>query len=130
MIDQIAGVGQSHQPTRQSNLTSDGASSYIDDMNKLTEVTTELDRRLAASAAVEPLETLAAISSLRTVLSEHEREAVHMALAQHSWSEIGGALGVSKQAAFQRFGKQWITEMRATMSPREMRATARRRLSQ
>ena len=99
-------------------------------MNQLTEVTTELDRQLGATAAAEPLETLAAITSLRTVLSGHEQEAVRTALGQHSWSEIGRALGVSKQAAFQRFGKQWITELRDTMSPREMRATARRRLSQ
>ena len=99
-------------------------------MNPLTEVTTELDRQLGVTAAAEPLETLVAITSLRTVLSGHEHEAVRAALGEHSWSEIGRALGVSKQAAFQRFGKQWINELRATLRPREMRATARRRLSQ
>jgi hypothetical protein len=98
-------------------------------MNNLAETTTNLDHQLGAAASAEPLKTLAAISSLRTVIAGHEQEAVRTALAEHSWAEIGRALGVSKQAAFQRFGKQWIKEIKATMSPREMKETVRRRLS-
>jgi hypothetical protein len=45
----------------------------------------------------------------------------------HTWREIGDALGVSKQAAFQRFGKDWIVASRSTL-PGEFKRTVRRAL--
>ncbi|MGA8014621.1 MAG: hypothetical protein WCB85_01740 [Candidatus Dormiibacterota bacterium] len=98
-------------------------------MNDLSDTTTSLDHELGAAAAREPLGALTTISSLRSMLTAHEREAVRAALARHSWSEIGRAMGVSKQAAFQRFGKQWIREIKTTMSPSEIRDAVRRRYS-
>lgn len=98
-------------------------------MSSLHDSTTAMDGQLGAAAAEQPLEALTAISSLRTMLATHELEAVRIALTEHSWSEIGRALGVSKQAAFQRFGKQWIREIRTTMSPSEMNGAIRRRFS-
>ena len=55
----------------------------------------------------DPLGALGAMTMLRRTMHEREREAVFLALDTHSWREVGEALGVSKQAAFQRFGVEW-----------------------
>jgi hypothetical protein len=52
---------------------------------------------------------------LRRVLRDGqpgERGAVRAAIQRHSWSEIGAALGVSKQAAHQRLARAWAAELR------------------
>jgi hypothetical protein len=65
--------------------------------------------------AKDPLAALRAARDLRTLIDAAERDAVHQArqaspaigggiLPGRSWSEIGDCLGVSKQAAQQRFG--------------------------
>jgi predicted hydrocarbon binding protein len=66
-----------------------------------------LDTELCQCIVQEPLAALKAITELRRAIAEREREAVFRALEEHSWREVGEALGVSKQAAFQRFGKEW-----------------------
>ncbi|CAG0937190.1 hypothetical protein TFLX_06103 [Thermoflexales bacterium] len=66
-----------------------------------------LDTELCQCIAQDPLAALTAITELRRAIAEREREAVFRALEEHSWREVGEALGVSKQAAFQRFGKEW-----------------------
>ena len=51
----------------------------------------------------EPEEALAAVVALRHMADQLERKAVKAAIAQGwSWSQVAGALGVSKQAAHKR----------------------------
>ena len=62
-----------------------------------------LDAQLGAAIAADPVRALAAISELRGIAAERERQAVRAALEHHTWAEIGRALGVSRQAAHQRY---------------------------
>lgn len=89
-----------------------------------------LNTELRQSTAEDPLAALSVITELKRVLSEREREAVFLALEQHSWREIGEALGVSKQAAFQRFGKEWVQYMARMKNPSELEKTIRSRLQE
>ncbi len=71
----------------------------------------------------------AAITELKHALSEHEREAVFRALDEgHSWRRIGEALGVSKQAAFQRFGPEWAVMTKASLPKSAWKQTIKQRL--
>lgn len=88
-----------------------------------------LDDELRQRVADDPLDALAAITALRQSVHEREREAVFLALEQHSWREVGEALGVSKQAAFQRFGKEWAVTTRARLPRSAWKQTVRERLS-
>lgn len=54
-------------------------------------------------SANNPEEALAAVVALRYMAEQLERKAVKQAIKQGwSWSQIAGALGVSKQAAHKR----------------------------
>lgn len=54
----------------------------------------------------EPLEGVLECCRLSEAVKKALREQVLLARrAGHSWAEIGGTLGVSKQAAWERFGK-------------------------
>ena len=98
-------------------------------MNVITQATTTLDRQLREVAATDPLGALVAITAARDVIAEREREAVFAALDQHTWREVGEALGVSKQAVFQRFGKEWVESTRTRMSKSDWKQTVKHRLS-
>ncbi len=62
-----------------------------------------LSRQLADAIATNPVGALPVIASLQKETDECLREAVRHAALTSSWREIAGALGVSKQAAHQRF---------------------------
>ena len=113
---------------RQDSLTTHGASRYLDGM-ALDDSSAELDRALQSAIAADPLSALVAITDVRTLVGTREREAVFGALETHTWREVGAALGVSKQAAFQRFGKEWAVSTRARLPKQEWRDTVKRRLS-
>jgi uncharacterized membrane protein YqiK len=72
----------------------------MDDLRTTREL---LSRQLAEAIATDPLGTLPYIAALQRETDQHLREAVRQAALSASWREIAAALGVSKQAAHQRF---------------------------
>ncbi len=91
--------------------------------------TEALEADLRARIAEDPLGALAAITELRQAIKEREREAVLRALETHSWREVGEALGVSKQAAFQRFGREWVRMAHANLPAAALEQTIKDRLN-
>src|SRR3954463_2619873 len=87
-----------------------------------------LEADLRARIAEDPLRALAVITELRHAVQKQEREAVFRALETHSWREVGGALGVSKQAAFQRFGRDWVRMAHAPLPASALEQTIKDRL--
>jgi hypothetical protein len=80
------------------------SSRYIDDMSDDIAATRELlSRQLAEAIATDPIAALPIITALQKQTDEHLREAVRQAALSSSWREVATALGVSKQAAHQRF---------------------------
>lgn len=88
-----------------------------------------LDAELRLRIADDPLAALSTITAIRRAVQDREREAVFRALETHSWREVGQALGVSKQAAFQRFGRDWVRVAHATLPPSALERTIKERLS-
>lgn len=97
-------------------------------MNNLPPLT-DLESDLATGLRDDPLAALATLTALKNTLSEWEREAVFRALETHTWKEIGHALGVTKQAAFQRFGPAWAVMMKERLPVKEWKRTVKERLS-
>ena len=75
----------------------------------------QLSRQLDDAVEADPLHALRAITAVQGVVEEHQRHAVRVAALTHSWTEIGAALGVSKQAAHQRFAKPWAETLKAEL---------------
>ena len=71
--------------------------------NDLDATRERLSQQLTEAIATDPLGALPVITALRKQTDEHLREAVRRAALSSSWREIATALGVSKQAAHQRF---------------------------
>ncbi len=72
-------------------------------MTELDRTREQLSRQLAEGIATDPIAVLPIITALQKDTDEHLRHAVRQAALNSSWSEIAAALGVSKQAAHQRF---------------------------
>lgn len=62
------------------------------------------------------LEDVAETARLIDELERRQRQAVLRALDDHSWSEIGAALGISKQAAHRKFVKSLAGDLRAQVA--------------
>jgi hypothetical protein len=82
-------------------------------MDDLSDTRMKLDRQLEEAVGTDPLGALAAIGGIQRDLANRQQDAVRSAVAQHSWAEIGEALGVSKQAAHYKFTKRWEQEFKA-----------------
>ncbi len=98
-------------------------------MSTIEQVADSLDTQLGEIAGTDPLAALATVASVRAVVARQERAAVLAALALHTWREVGEALGVSKQAAFQRFGKDCVVASKAQLSKPEWKQAVKRSLS-
>ncbi len=72
-------------------------------MNDLDATRELLSRQLTEAIATDAIGALPVITALQQETDEHLREAVRHAAGNASWSQIAAALGVSKQAAHQRF---------------------------
>lgn len=95
-----------------------------------SEAATALDAELRQLLADDPLAALSAITQLRSEIAQREREAVMRALETHTWREVGEALGVSKQAAFQRFGMEWALATKARLPKSAWKQTIKQRLTE
>ncbi len=80
--------------------------------DRLTELATALRHDLDAILAApvlgrdDPLSTLEACADLQSRTADLVAAAVHRArLAGRTWQQVGEVLGISRQAAFQRFGR-------------------------
>lgn len=69
------------------------------------------------------LEEVSETARLLHELESRQRQAVLRALDDHSWAEIGAALGVSKQAAHRKFVKSLAGELQAQVA--SMKAAGR-----
>jgi hypothetical protein len=81
----------------------------MDALEKAREV---LTRQLREATTADPLDTLKSIAALQRDIATEQTEAVRAALRQHSWAEVGEALGVSKQAAHQKWAKAWAAQLK------------------
>ena len=72
-------------------------------LNDLDATREHLSRQLTDAVAADAIGVLPIITALQKDTDEHLREAVRLASERSSWREIASALGVSKQAAHQRF---------------------------
>jgi hypothetical protein len=80
--------------------------------DELTTIINRLDDELSEAIAADPLEALSLIGAVQRDVDDHRRAAVRAAAPRHSWTEIGEALGVSKQAAHQKFAKEWANDLK------------------
>jgi hypothetical protein len=78
-----------------------------------------LEQQLSSEIARDPLQALSAIDQARRIIDLQQRQAVRAAVQHHSWAEIGEAMGVTKQAAHQKFARAWVDELKA-----EVKATS------
>jgi DNA invertase Pin-like site-specific DNA recombinase len=95
-------------------------------MNDLDITRERLSRQLAEAIDADPIGVLPVITALQKETDEHLREAVRRAARSSSWSEIATALGVSKQAAHQRF-KAYATGVAEEMKTQHRAAKQARR---
>ena len=101
---------------RPSRFLDSGVSStYLDGMSNDIVATRELlARQLTEAIAKNPIDALPIITSLQKQTDQHLREAVRQAAIGSSWKEVATALGVSKQAAHQRF-REYAKDLSAEM---------------
>ena len=81
-------------------------------MDDLTRARTNLNQALGEALEGDALAALRAVGEIEDELAEHRRSAVRAAAGDHTWAEIGEALGVSRQAAHHKFAKDWAETLK------------------
>jgi DNA-directed RNA polymerase specialized sigma24 family protein len=95
------------------------SSTYVDGMTDPTNEHQPAATHPSATAhggAPSDLEEVAVTARLMAELEVRQRRAVLRALDNHSWAEIGAALGVSKQAAHRKFVKDLAGELQTQVA--------------
>ena len=82
-------------------------------MDDLTQARTNLKQALEETLERDALAALRAVGDIEDDLAGHRRSAVRAAAGNHTWAEIGKALGVSRQAAHHKFAKEWAETLRS-----------------
>jgi len=96
------------------NLDNIGSSMHIDAMDTFGAAQRLVDEHLEELSRVDPLEAIRRSTTLLKQIEDHQHEAVRAAVATHTWTEIGSALGVSKQAAHQRYVRSLAARLETT----------------
>jgi hypothetical protein len=90
----------------------------------ITDTCSALNRQLDEEVTRDPLRALSAIGHAREIIDIQQRRAVRTALKDHACGAIGAAMGVTRQAAHQKFARTWVEEIKAEVKATS--ATAKR----
>ena len=90
-------------------------------MGDLDTTREQLNRQLDDVVASDPLAALSAIGAVQRDIGSRRGAAVRVAVQRHTWGEIGAALGVTKQAAHQKFAREWAETLKGELK-HEVRA--------
>jgi hypothetical protein len=93
----------------------------LTDMDDLDTTREQLNRQLDEVVAADPLAALSAIGAVQRDIGLRRGAAVRVAVQRHTWGEIGAALGVTKQAAHQKFAREWAETLKGELKD-EVRA--------
>ena len=90
-------------------------------MGDLDTTREQLNRQLDDILGADPLAALGAIGAVQRDIGSRRGAAVRVAVQRHTWGEIGAALGVTKQAAHQKFAREWAETLKGELK-HEVRA--------
>ena len=74
-------------------------------MDAYTQALSTIEERISELTTQSPLDALSSAATLQQQADGLLQRAVESAIGTYSWAQIGAALGISKQAAHQRFVK-------------------------
>ncbi len=72
-------------------------------MDEYAKALSTIEERISELTMVSPLDALSSAATLQQQADILLQRAVESAVGTHSWAEIGAALGISKQAAHQKY---------------------------
>ena len=82
---------------------------------------------MTRTAPRDALSALKAVGAVERDLEGHRRTGVRAAAGEHTWAEIGEALGVSRQAAHRKFAKEWASTVKSQVKAEARTYKAARR---